>query len=193
MIYHLSDSASSFSTTTQHHLVPISALIYNVHRFVSGIATDTASVPAHAFYPPPQPYHQAYGGGGISTTTSDSPANYPQQQKLPSSSYVTTQPILQPQNAPLNYGSMMGGAAPIQATIYAVPPPPPPQNTTTTHHHIIVDDIRLVGGCPMCRIGMLEDNFPCPAVCCAILFFPIGVLCCLAMRNKRCSHCSYEF
>lgn len=157
----------------------------------SGIATSTAAVPTHTFYQPPQ--HAAYVGD-IGTMTTEMPTHHTHAQQQPKQQqpYVTTQPILQPQNMSLNYGTMDSGRAPIQATIYAVPPQPPlPQNIT--HHHIIVDDIRLVGGCPICRIGMLEDNFPCAAVCCAIIFFPIGVLFCLAMRNKRCSHCSYEF
>ncbi|KAH9504103.1 Integral membrane protein 2C [Bulinus truncatus] len=51
----------------------------------------------------------------------------------------------------------------------------------------------VVGGCPACRIGILEDDFTCLGVLCAILFFPLGVLCCLAMRQRRCNHCGAVF
>uniref|UniRef100_D3TKK4 Membrane protein BRI3 n=1 Tax=Glossina morsitans morsitans TaxID=37546 RepID=D3TKK4_GLOMM len=54
-------------------------------------------------------------------------------------------------------------------------------------------EIIIIGGCPACRIGILEDSFPLLALCCAIAFFPVGILCCLAMKNKRCSNCGAEF
>lgn len=53
--------------------------------------------------------------------------------------------------------------------------------------------IVLVGGCPACRVGVLEDDFTCLGVCCAILFFPIGILCCLAMKERRCPNCGAVF
>lgn len=53
--------------------------------------------------------------------------------------------------------------------------------------------ILVVGGCPACRIGVLEDDFTCLGVCCAILFFPIGILCCLAMKQRRCPNCGAVF
>uniref|UniRef100_A0A1A9V4F4 Membrane protein BRI3 n=1 Tax=Glossina austeni TaxID=7395 RepID=A0A1A9V4F4_GLOAU len=33
-------------------------------------------------------------------------------------------------------------------------------------------EIIIIGGCPACRIGILEDSFPLLALCCAIAFFP---------------------
>jgi hypothetical protein len=51
----------------------------------------------------------------------------------------------------------------------------------------------LVGGCPACRVGVLEDDYTCCGICCAILFFPIGVLCCLATKQRRCSNCGASF
>lgn len=47
--------------------------------------------------------------------------------------------------------------------------------------------------CPACRVGTLEYDYTCLGICCAIVFFPIGILCCLAMRNRRCLQCSSEF
>ena len=43
------------------------------------------------------------------------------------------------------------------------------------------------------QVGVLEDDFTCLGVLCAILFFPIGILCCLAMRQRRCAHCGALF
>jgi len=43
--------------------------------------------------------------------------------------------------------------------------------------------------CPICRIGLLEDDYSCLGICLAIVCFPIGILCCLACKNKRCSNC----
>ncbi|KAK2174097.1 hypothetical protein NP493_829g00042 [Ridgeia piscesae] len=51
----------------------------------------------------------------------------------------------------------------------------------------------LVGGCPACRVGVLQDDFTCLGVFCAIFFFPLGVLCCLAMRERRCPNCGAVF
>jgi len=47
----------------------------------------------------------------------------------------------------------------------------------------------LVGGCPACRVGVIEDDYTCCGVCCAIFFFPLGVLCCLATKQRRCTNC----
>lgn len=54
-------------------------------------------------------------------------------------------------------------------------------------------EIIVVGGCPACRIGVLEDDFTCLGVCCAIFLFPVGILCCLALKNKRCTNCGAQF
>lgn len=51
----------------------------------------------------------------------------------------------------------------------------------------------LVGGCPACRSGVLEEDYTCLGVLCAILFFPLGILCCLAMRQRRCPNCGAVF
>lgn len=54
-------------------------------------------------------------------------------------------------------------------------------------------EIIVIGGCPSCRIGFLEDTYSALGVLCAIFFFPLGVLCCLAMKTKRCRNCGTEF
>jgi len=67
------------------------------------------------------------------------------------------------------------------------------QGTTTTVMVQPQPSVIVVGGCPACRVGVLEDDFTCLGVCCAILFFPLGILCCLAMRQRRCPNCGAVF
>ncbi|KAG0726716.1 Brain protein I3 [Chionoecetes opilio] len=54
-------------------------------------------------------------------------------------------------------------------------------------------DVIVVGGCPACRVGVLNEEFTLAGLCCAFWFFPVGILCCLAMRERRCSNCNACF
>lgn len=67
--------------------------------------------------------------------------------------------------------------------------------TYGTHTTVIVpqSEIIIVGACPACRVGILEDDYTCLGLLCAILFFPVGILCCLALKNRRCSNCGAYF
>ena len=67
----------------------------------------------------------------------------------------------------------------------------PPYGTSTTI--VVPQDVVVVGACPACRVGYLEEDFTCLGIMCAILFFPLGILCCLLDRTKRCSNCGYRF
>lgn len=49
---------------------------------------------------------------------------------------------------------------------------------------IVPPEIIIVGACPACRIGILQDDYPC---------FPFGMLCCSLLKNKRCSNCGAVF
>ncbi|KAJ8949307.1 hypothetical protein NQ318_006732 [Aromia moschata] len=78
------------------------------------------------------------------------------------------------------------------------PPPHPgavPTYGATHTTTIIVPDpeVIVVGACPVCRIGVLEDDFTCLGLLCAILFFPAGILCCLLLKEKKCSNCGATF
>jgi hypothetical protein len=53
--------------------------------------------------------------------------------------------------------------------------------------------VTVVGGCPNCRVGQMQDEFTCCGIALAIIFFPIGLLCCYVMREKRCSNCGTRF
>uniref|UniRef100_A0A7M4FTT9 Membrane protein BRI3 n=1 Tax=Crocodylus porosus TaxID=8502 RepID=A0A7M4FTT9_CROPO len=80
---------------------------------------------------------------------------------------------------------------------YGVPPGPPQHNCPNTYTIIqqptTTTSVVVVGGCPACRVGVLEDTFTCLGVFCAIVFFPIGILFCLALRQRRCPNCGAAF
>ncbi|DAZ97708.1 TPA: hypothetical protein N0F65_009607 [Lagenidium giganteum] len=41
-----------------------------------------------------------------------------------------------------------------------------------------------------CRHEFTEDgDFSCCGICCGVCFFPIGLICCFMMREKRCANC----
>lgn len=89
----------------------------------------------------------------------------------------------------------------------SVPPPPgyyPSVHAPNNHNFvpsygstqsttIFIPDIVVVGGCPACRVGIMEDDYSCLGVMCAILLFPIGILCCLMLKTRRCSNCGAYF
>ncbi|EDO32734.1 predicted protein, partial [Nematostella vectensis] len=49
------------------------------------------------------------------------------------------------------------------------------------------------GSCPSCGVGVPNQEFTILGICLAILFFPIGILCCLMLTERRCSHCGMTF
>ncbi|ETW05846.1 hypothetical protein, variant [Aphanomyces invadans] len=40
-----------------------------------------------------------------------------------------------------------------------------------------------------CAHAVQTNEFTCPGVLLGILFFPIGILCCLLLTERRCVHC----
>lgn len=101
---------------------------------------------------------------------------------MPSSSFVPIYPIQQPMN--MHPEVIMKPIRPLPTTGYGTIS----QSTITVPTEIIV-----INGCPACRIGVLEDDYTCLGICCAIFFFPIGILCCLGLKNKRCTNCGAQF
>ena len=47
------------------------------------------------------------------------------------------------------------------------------------------------GGCPQCKQGVMVNDFTCCGICLGVCFFPIGILCCFAMREYQCQNCGY--
>ncbi|XP_033198433.1 membrane protein BRI3 isoform X1 [Bombus vancouverensis nearcticus] len=68
-----------------------------------------------------------------------------------------------------------------------------PSYGSTQSTTILMPEIILVGGCPACRVGVMEDDFTCLGLLCAILFFPLGIICCLLLKTRRCSNCGAYF
>ncbi|EDW33688.1 GL13248 [Drosophila persimilis] len=114
--------------------------------------------------------------------------------------------------APPSYEEVMNASsqdARLIAGVHHGPPTAPPPNMhmptygafETTPVSVVIQppqvalptEIIVIGGCPSCRIGYLEDTFSALGLCCAIFFFPVGILCCLAMKEKRCTNCGAVF
>ncbi|KAA0705303.1 Brain protein I3 [Triplophysa tibetana] len=110
-----------------------------------------------------------------------------------------------------DYGAIPAAAPP--AAGFQPPAPPPPyqgypaapgqsaagypaaqgQTAYTSTYTIVQPSVVVVGGCPACRVGVLEDDFTCLGIMCAIFFFPLGILFCLALRQRRCPNCGATF
>ncbi|KAF7662197.1 hypothetical protein LDENG_00242930 [Lucifuga dentata] len=67
------------------------------------------------------------------------------------------------------------------------------QQPYSTTYTIVQPSVVVVGGCPACRVGVLEDDFTCLGILCAIFFFPLGILFCFALRQRRCPNCGATF
>ena len=72
-----------------------------------------------------------------------------------------------------------GGAPPVYQTTPIIAAP-------TTY-------VYVRGNCPACHIGNLQDEFTPLGICLAICFFPLGLLCCLLLTEKRCNHCGMTY
>ncbi|XP_059835003.1 membrane protein BRI3 [Hemitrygon akajei] len=102
-------------------------------------------------------------------------------------------PGYQQQPPPYSYPAS-GYVPPVSVSVQ--PPVCPTSNYSNTYTIIqqpTAASVVVVGGCPACRVGVLEDDFTCLGVLCAIFFFPIGILFCLALRQRRCPNCGASF
>ncbi|KAK3782932.1 hypothetical protein RRG08_016311 [Elysia crispata] len=149
---------------------------------------------------PPPTYNEslqqqgpAYGGRGYPTSYGTLPGMGAQTaQPPPAGAYLPyggVYPPQQPAGAYAKAGSTLPAPYPLQQPGY------PQSNVSSyqTNYVYPTQSVVLVGGCPSCRVGVLEDDFTCMGVLCAVLCFPIGILCCLAMRQRRCSNCGAVF
>ncbi|RUO95667.1 hypothetical protein BC936DRAFT_143475 [Jimgerdemannia flammicorona] len=81
---------------------------------------------------------------------------------------------------------------------YAAPPhqgyPPHPQHAQPGYAqhppavHVVVQDSCSDGG-----HHAIERDFDCCGIVLAILFFPIGILCCFMMSRNKCVKCGRQF
>lgn len=146
------------------------------------MASSATPVGANASEPPP-----AYDSGLASSSTQGyqgGPANPPYSEPYKYGQAASAYPAgYQPGAA---YGTFPAGTA--VPTVYVSQP-----QGTYLHVHQPTPSVIVIGGCPACRIGVLEDDYSCLGILCAILFFPIGILCCLAMRDRRCTNCGATF
>lgn len=76
----------------------------------------------------------------------------------------------------------------VQPSDYGTSSPINPMQPNVQHQHIIV-----IGGCPECRVGTLEDHMTLLGILCGIFFFPVGLICCLTFTERRCSNCGAKF
>uniref|UniRef100_A0A672QLI5 Membrane protein BRI3 n=1 Tax=Sinocyclocheilus grahami TaxID=75366 RepID=A0A672QLI5_SINGR len=117
---------------------------------------------------------------------------------------MDTKPLLQDRPPAYNtvpaacdYGSIPATGFPAATSGYPAAPAPPAavasQPAYTSSYTIVQPSVVVVGGCPACRVGVLEDDFTCLGILCAIFFFPLGILFCLALRQRRCPNCGATF
>uniref|UniRef100_A0A3B4YKR0 Membrane protein BRI3 n=1 Tax=Seriola lalandi dorsalis TaxID=1841481 RepID=A0A3B4YKR0_SERLL len=117
---------------------------------------------------------------------------------------VDSKPLLQ--DRPPAYNAVPGAYeyGPQQHSYGAIPSPAPPpypypdgQGSSSQPYAgtytILQPSVVVVGGCPACRVGVLEDDFTCLGILCAIFFFPLGILFCFALRQRRCPNCGATF
>ncbi|KAG8433063.1 hypothetical protein GDO86_017368 [Hymenochirus boettgeri] len=102
---------------------------------------------------------------------------------IPGAPQTAAQPAFQP--PPYPYPSTAGYVPPTQ--------PAYPSTYTIIQQPAPTTSVVVVGGCPACRVGVLEDSFTCLGLLCAIFFFPFGILFCLALRQRQCPNCGATF
>ena len=74
---------------------------------------------------------------------------------------------------------------------------PPPQQQgaphVVVHQQQPATQVIVVGNCPTCHAGVITDSYTACGIILAICLFPIGVICCLMMKERRCSNCNATF
>ncbi|XP_053393459.1 brain protein I3-like [Mercenaria mercenaria] len=73
----------------------------------------------------------------------------------------------------------------------------PPQGQHSSNVVVVTQQpqpqVVAVGTCARCGIGHVSDNFTVLGIILAICFFPLGVLCCFLLMEKRCDRCGAAF
>ncbi|XP_072028055.1 membrane protein BRI3-like [Amphiura filiformis] len=84
-------------------------------------------------------------------------------------------------------------APPPGFVVYPNQQPGVPQHGVVSVTTVQTGDTVMVGNCPNCRVGVLSDSFSLCGILLAFFFFPLGILCCLLMRERRCNRCGSVF
>ncbi|XP_068236340.1 uncharacterized protein [Palaemon carinicauda] len=73
--------------------------------------------------------------------------------------------------------------------------PGPVPVVVATQGQVVTQSVLVIppGTCPNCRAGFLRNEYSICGMCCAIFFFPMGILCCMLMTERRCSNCHMSF
>nr|XP_027211940.1 brain protein I3-like [Penaeus vannamei] len=81
------------------------------------------------------------------------------------------------------------------STSVVVPQQQQQQHVITAQPVVTAAPVVVIAGatCPACRAGILRNEFTCCGIFLAICFFPIGMLCCFLMMERRCSNCGLAF
>ncbi|KAL1451412.1 hypothetical protein WDU94_005791 [Cyamophila willieti] len=89
----------------------------------------------------------------------------------------------------------------------AFSPYPPPKYDTTepiysqpryygatyqTYQLATPREIFMIGRCPICGVGKIEEYYSCLGLTCAIFCFPLGLIPCLLLKDKICTHCGAQ-
>ncbi|XP_071540038.1 membrane protein BRI3-like [Panulirus ornatus] len=71
-------------------------------------------------------------------------------------------------------------------------PPPGPQQAAPPA--VVATPVVIMGQtCPTCKTGLIQSEFTACGICLAICCFPVGLVCCYLMRERRCSNCKASF
>lgn len=66
-------------------------------------------------------------------------------------------------------------------------------SVTPMQPNIPQQQIIIIGGCPACRVGALEEHMTLLGILCGIFFFPFGLICCLTLTERKCTNCGAVF
>ncbi|XP_044260861.1 brain protein I3-like [Tribolium madens] len=90
--------------------------------------------------------------------------------------YEQPQPFSSPPQAPYNPQPAVTAA---------------PASTHVTNVHVSTQPA-MGGTCPICHAGKFTGSFTLCGWLCCLFCFPCGIICCLCMRKKKCSHCGFS-
>ncbi|XP_052772454.1 brain protein I3-like isoform X2 [Mya arenaria] len=73
---------------------------------------------------------------------------------------------------------------------------PPQQGHTAQTTTVIATSPTIVvgpGRCGACGQGIITESYTILGIVLAVLFFPLGVICCLMMTERRCGACGATY